>query len=210
MIRKARSSLWHTLSLAGMLSSILTLAILGFFFIITPRDVPPMQSLNLSTRPTSQPPSPTPASDPTANWKTFSDNRPNIDFGFKYPPRWNDPSYHCNTPPNPKNLDLSPNCIQTVIFTDQIDQFSNDDGRDLVVISEAQLRINGYKAVRQIFSTSLDSEIPDTYELWVYDAFDQPFFLYVAWIGAGTDKQTAEQFVQILDREIRTLQLRRH
>jgi hypothetical protein len=158
-----------------------------------------------------QPPSqkPTP-DDPTADWKTFSDNRSNINFKFKYPRNWDDPSDHCNLPPNPNNFNLSASCIKTVIFTDQLDQFSNDNGMDLALISETYVKVNGYNATRQVFSSSSDSAIPDTYELWVYDATGNPFFLYVAWIGTGTDQKTAEDFVQILDREVRTLQLRRH
>ncbi len=203
------------------------LAVLGISFIslFAGRNSQTHQSANQPQAPTFSPtptahpsptfpqlsPSPTIVTnqtDLTAGWKIASEDRSNISFNFKYPYDWDDPSEHCITPPNPNNFDLSPNCIKTVIFTDQLDQFSNDDGRDLVLTSESKLKVSGYDAKRQIYAISADDAIPDTYELWVYDG-NRPFFLFLAWIGGGTDMQTGTAFVQTFDGMTSTLEFQR-
>ena len=203
---KPRSNLFGAFRLTGVLPGLVLLTAL-VFFTFKPKDA--LQNSTSDRQPTFQVPSATSTPEATVNWKNFSDKRRNIDFSFKYPHDWGDPSYYCKAAPDPKNLELSPGCLKTVIFTDQIDQLSNDYGRDLVLLSESQLKVSGFDATRRVYATP-DSSVPDTYELWVYDSAASPFFVYVAWIGADTDQKTAEGFVQILDKEVRTLQLRRH
>lgn len=146
--------------------------------------------------------------DPATGWKIATDIRSNINFTIKYPPGWDEASDYCVKPPTSKGLTLSSACLRLIIITDQLPPDDESSiGRDIVLTSETSITIQGYKAIRKIYSLPDDPEnIPDTYQLWIYDK-DHPFILVIGWIGADTDTKTAERFVQILDHMANTLQL---
>lgn len=147
--------------------------------------------------------------DPTAGWEIFSDKRPNFEFSFKYPPAWDDPSEHCNTQSTSKGFHLPSNCIKTVVFTDNLPDENSEPGYNVVLTSVTDKVVSGYKAKRKVYSLSGDElRTPYTYELWIYEK-DQSIMLFLAWIGFGTDFQTASDFVQTFDSMINTLKLRK-
>lgn len=144
-----------------------------------------------------------------SDWKTFSQQRKTLRYSEKYPSNWEKAYYHCNTQPTEGLLDLAPSCVKTVIFTENIpadDESGN--GRKLKLVSKTKAVVQGYTVLRKIYTMSGREDTPDTYQVWFYDK-DRPFMLFLAWIGAGTDSDTANAYVHIFDNMVSSIQLQR-
>lgn len=137
-------------------------------------------------------------SDETAEWKIFTDNERG--FLFKYPSNWDDPDY-CSADPESSSNELPANCIKTVIFTNDIPDENAELGRDLILISSTQIKIDGYDAKRKIFSVA--DSIPDTYQVWVYKD-NKTIMLWLSYVGSGTSKEEGDNFVHIFDQILST------
>jgi hypothetical protein len=208
MNQKTCSGLLSNFRLGVILPGLALLTAFGLFF-SSPFGLTNPQDPNAEKRPTIQPPSSSPTPEAPANWKSFSENRSNVDFSFRYSQDWDDPFEHCKIPPSSRGFGLSPKCLKVVIITEDLPDESALPGRDIVLSSTTQKVVNGFNAKRKLYTLEGDPlNTPDTYELWIYDN-GQPIMLLVAWIGEGTDLKTANDFVQHLDRMVNTLQLRR-
>ena len=144
----------------------------------------------------------------TQSWPEVVNQRENITLKVKRPPSWDKPFDHCEVPIETTGLTIPANCVKTVIFTED---FPSDDpnsmGRDLSLISQTELEIEGLQAVRKVYAiTSNLQKTPDTYQLWIYKD-DKPLAFVVSWIGHGTADQKARQLIQTLDTMMKTLDL---
>ncbi|HKB88055.1 MAG TPA: hypothetical protein VKC53_00230 [Patescibacteria group bacterium] len=147
----------------------------------------------------------------TSGWKTASDVRSNLGFSLKFPSTWSDGFDHCVKPQSSIYFDLPAGCIKTVIFTDNLpDRDVSTLSGDRAVISTTQTKVNEFRAIRKIYTLiGDDTKTPVTYELWIYDKDYHPFVLVLSSIGVNTDKETAESFIETLDKMVNTLQLQR-
>ena len=149
--------------------------------------------------------------DQTVKWNVASDFRSEVEFTIKYPPGWDENSDYCIKPPNPNNYELSANCLRLVIMTDKL--LSDDGssmGRDLFLTSQTQTVIDGYRAIRKIYSLGDNpkEDVADTYHLWIYNN-ERPIMLVIGWIGVDTDGKTAAKFIRTLDQMVGTLKIKK-
>ncbi|MBI3397584.1 hypothetical protein HY045_03850 [Candidatus Woesebacteria bacterium] len=171
---------------------------------------------NLSPNNATVTPIPNEASNLTTGWKTFTDTKRG--FSFQYPSEWSSPSNTCVSPPTPSNaLDLSANCIKTVIFKDNtLPKQNGNNVLDEILLSETNIKVAGLEAKRQIYAIGIaqvdkppaldPDEGVNNYQVWIYKN-GSPYILWLTWIGNGTEKTRAEKIVQILDQVLTTFKL---
>lgn len=145
----------------------------------------------------------------TADWKVNSVTRKTLNFTIKSPAQWEQAFDHCDIAPEANGFNLAPSCVKIVVFTDRIPaEGESGNGRKLKLVSKTKATVQGYTVLRKIYADQSNDVTPDTYQVWFYDN-NRPFMLVLAWIGVGTDAQTANEFVHKLDSMVSTLQLQK-
>ena len=147
-------------------------------------------------------PAPSPTPDATTNWKTYQTERDNISFSFKYPSIWESPFLYCKTPPT-YPYELNANCLNIVLFTKDLPKENQEPAdNSFILAEEIFFRLGSYQAKRKVYNINYDD--PDTYQVWAYDSLGKPFFLFLAWIGRGSDRATSKEFINIFDQILST------
>lgn len=151
----------------------------------------------------------TPSPDPTANWKTYEDNKRG--FAFKYPPDWVSPSANCGIPtPKPNELGhgrgIAINCLETIIFTekDPINQVSKETPMETNLVMDAKITVDGFEGRKKLFAGVNNPK--RYYQVWLFKE-NKPILVWLTSIGTGIgtgNTDSTDGLIEILDQILST------